>query len=308
MKKASILSRVVSIAKRDGFIELTRKVLRRVFPQQLKEFQLHSHRFADRIGLEIGGPSQIFSKRGLAPVYPIAGRIDNSNYSAVTVWGGSEATNDRFIYSPERAPGKQYINEATELTTVASEPYDFVLSSHVLEHVANPIKALKEWMHVLRPGGTLLLVVPHKDGTFDHRRPTTTLAHLIDDFSKDTGENDATHLPEILALHDLSLDPMAGTLEEFTARTQENAKNRCLHHHAFDTSLVVEVVNLAGLQIRFVRPVLPMHIVMLAEKLRSPAIADNHLFLANTPPYAIISPFGSDRPTAKSALVTRLSK
>lgn len=295
MRKASILSRVVSIVKRDGIIELARKVLRRVFPRQLKEFQLHAHRFADRIGLEIGGPSQIFSKRGLTPVYPIAGRVDNSNYSAVTVWGGSGATNDRFIYSPERAPGKQYINEATELTATASESYDFVLSSHVLEHIANPIKALKEWTRVLRPGGTLLLVVPHKDGTFDHRRPTTTLAHLIDDFSKDAGENDATHLPEILALHDLSLDPAAGTPDEFKARSLENAKNRCLHHHTFDTHRAVEVVNYAGLQIRFVLPVLPMHIVVLAEKLRSPAIADNHLFLANPSPFAITSPFSSDR-------------
>lgn len=301
MRKTSVLSRVASIAKHDGIIELARKLLRRVFPPRLKELQLHAHRFEDRIGLEIGGPSQFFSKRGLTPVYPIARRIDNSNYSAVTVWGGSEVAIDRFVYNPEREPGKQYIHEATALAAVAPESYDFVLSSHVLEHIANPIKALMEWMRVLRPGGILLLVVPHKDGTFDHRRPTTTLTHLIDDFNKDTGENDTTHLPEILALHDLSLDPAAGTREEFKARSLENAKNRCLHHHVFDTRLVIDAVNYVGLQIRFVRPVLPMHIVVLAEKLRTSAVADNHTLLAHPTPYAGTSPFISDQPSANQA-------
>ncbi len=301
MKLTSVISEVISVVQQEGVVELARKVLRQFFPPRLKEFRLHAHQLTNRIGLEIGGPSQIFSARGLTPVYPIAGRIDSSNYSAVTVWGGSEVAIDRFIYSPARTPGKQYINEATELATMASESYDFVLSSHVLEHIANPIKALKEWTRVLRPGGILLLVVPHKDGTFDHRRPTTTLTHLIDDLNKDTGENDATHLPEILALHDLSLDPAAGTPGEFKARSLENAINRCLHHHAFDTRLVVDVVNYVGLQIRFVRPVLPMHIVVLAERLRTSAIADNHTFLAHPSPYAGTSPFISDQLSANQA-------
>ena len=301
MTLPSILNRVVSVTRDNGIIELAGKVWRWFFPPRLRKFNLHTHRFRDRIGLEIGGPSEIFSKRGLAPVYSLAGRIDNSNYSAVTVWGYPTAAIDHFIFNPGREPGNQYINEATKLATVASESYDFVLSSHVLEHIANPIKALQEWMRVLRAGGALLLVVPHKDGTFDHRRPTTALAHLIDDLNNNTDEDDTTHLPEILALHDLSLDLAAGTLEEFKARSLENVKNRCLHHHVFDTRLVVEVVNYVGLQIRFVRPVLPMHIVVLAEKLRASAIADNHTFLAHPTPYAGTSPFISDQLSANQA-------
>ncbi len=295
MRVTSVPGKMVSVAQHGGVIKLARKVWRRFFPPRLREFRRHTHRFANRIGLEIGGPSQIFSKRGLTPVYPIARRVDNSNYSAVTVWGGSDATNDHFIYSPERATGKQYINEATELTTVASESYDFVLSSHVLEHVANPIKALKEWVRVLRPGGALLLVVPHKDGTFDHRRPISTLAHLIDDFNKNMGEDDMTHLPEILALHDLSLDPAAGTAEEFRSRSLNNAINRCLHHHTFNTRLVAEMVDFAGLQIHFVSAALPMHIVLLAEKLPTPIKPDNSHFLTDLPAYSTSSPFRSDR-------------
>jgi SAM-dependent methyltransferase len=57
---------------------------------------------------------------------------------------------------------------------------DFVLSSHVIEHFADPIKALKEWYRVVKPGGHLYIVAPHKERTFDIDRPRTTLAELIE--------------------------------------------------------------------------------------------------------------------------------
>ena len=47
------------------------------------------------------------------------------------------------------------------------------------------------------------LVVPHKDKTFDHNRPVTSLNHLEEDLDNDVDEDDLTHLPEILELHDL---------------------------------------------------------------------------------------------------------
>jgi SAM-dependent methyltransferase len=60
--------------------------------------------------------------------------------------------------------------------------YDFVVSSHVLEHFSNPIGALLEWDRVIRPGGVIFAIVPHKERTADSTRERTTLEHLIDDF------------------------------------------------------------------------------------------------------------------------------
>ncbi|SRR5581483_7946470 len=57
---------------------------------------------------------------------------------------------------------------------------DFVLSSHVMEHFFDPIKALKEWRRVVRPGGFIFGIVPHKERTFDLERPRTPLQELID--------------------------------------------------------------------------------------------------------------------------------
>jgi SAM-dependent methyltransferase len=57
---------------------------------------------------------------------------------------------------------------------------DFVVSSHSLEHFPDPIKALLEWGRVVRDGGYILLILPHRDRTFDRDRQRTTLAELID--------------------------------------------------------------------------------------------------------------------------------
>ena len=62
---------------------------------------------------------------------------------------------------------------------VSDESQDFVISSHVIEHFFDPIKALREWMRVVRPGGYIFVIAPHKERTFDKDRPRTTLAELI---------------------------------------------------------------------------------------------------------------------------------
>lgn len=44
---------------------------------------------------------------------------------------------------------------------VLSGSQDAVHASHVLEHVPDAIASLREWFRVLRPGGCLLIFVPH---------------------------------------------------------------------------------------------------------------------------------------------------
>ena len=59
------------------------------------------------------------------------------------------------------------------------ECLDYVLSSHVIEHIFDPIKALTEWLRVLKPGGIVFCIAPHKWRTFDKRRRRTKLRELI---------------------------------------------------------------------------------------------------------------------------------
>lgn len=49
------------------------------------------------------------------------------------------------------------------LDFVARDSMDYVFSSHLLEHLEDPLKSLIDWWSKIRPGGTLCLVLPHQD-------------------------------------------------------------------------------------------------------------------------------------------------
>jgi len=251
----------------------------------------------EKIGLEIGGPSSIFNDDGILPIYSVVKRLDGCNFSENTVWEGHIQSGETYRYHCGRKNGHQFICDAVNLKMIQDESYDFVLASHVIEHIANPIKALLEWRRVLKEGGVLLLVVPHKDGTFDHNRQATTLQHLIHDFENDVKEDDLTHIEEILQLHDLSMDPAAGTPDEFKKRSMNNFNNRCLHHHVFDTMFAIEILNYCQFKILNLKTILPFHIIILGEKtkLQRKETVDNSLFLAMNAKWRKYSPFASDR-------------
>jgi len=53
--------------------------------------------------------------------------------------------------------------DAQDLAGVPDGEYDFVHSSHCLEHLADPGVGLLNWMRVVRPGGHLIVTVPDED-------------------------------------------------------------------------------------------------------------------------------------------------
>ncbi len=57
---------------------------------------------------------------------------------------------------------------------------DYVVSAHVIEHFFDPVKALKEWYRVIRPGGYIFIIAPHRDRTFDRHREVTPVAELME--------------------------------------------------------------------------------------------------------------------------------
>lgn len=60
----------------------------------------------------------------------------------------------------------------------ADKSYDFVISSHVLEHFFDPLAALKEWARVARK--YIFIIVPFRDALeSDRDKPITPLSELI---------------------------------------------------------------------------------------------------------------------------------
>ena len=222
-----------------------------------------------KFGLEIGGPSGVFGDNGTLPLYHYLAGLDNCVYAVETVWEGKRAEGLTFSYDPRKNCGYNFVREATDLHGIADHRYDFILSSHSLEHVANPIKALKEWIRIVKPEGSVVIVLPDYRRTFDHRRSPTRIEHMIEDYELGRDERDSTHLEEILELHDLSLDPAAGSHDHFRQRSLRNFENRCLHHHVFDEYNSRQLLETAGLTIEALELAKPFHIAILA---RCPSI------------------------------------
>ena len=108
---------------------------------------------------------------------------------------------------------------------------------------------MSEWLRISKDDAFLLIVVPKREANFDHNRPITSFEHLKNDYDNKVGEDDLSHLEEILRLHDLSLDPPAGTYTEFKMRSMNNFQNRALHQHIFDINLLTRIFGYFNLEI-----------------------------------------------------------
>lgn len=212
-------------------------------------------------GLEIGGPSELFRRGGLLPAYPQLASLDGVQWAARTAWHALDPTSG-FVPDGTRS-GELYILEDIDLVELGTNRYDVVLSSHVVEHLANPLRAVAAWRRVTVPGGYLLVVAPHMAGTFDHRRALTPLEHLLDDFERDTSEDDLTHLDEVLALHDRTRD-IPFEAAQRAAELRDNANTRMLHHHTFTTLSLGVLLCHAGLEIVAAEARMPHDIYLLA--------------------------------------------
>lgn len=229
------------------------------------EFKKHLCLFNHKQGIEIGGPSFIFSKNGGIPVYALSLGVDGCNYSSHTVWEG-EIRDTRYQYG-KWLLGTQYIGEATAISAVVkNKKYDFVISSNCLEHVANPVKAVKDWMSVLKKAGLILLIVPEKESNFDHNRAYTPFGHLVEDYTNGVDEDDMTHFDEIIEKHDLARDTGITDREAFIERSKNNKENRCFHHHVFNRECLVALFDYLQLEVLFIQTTLTDHIILGRKK------------------------------------------
>jgi SAM-dependent methyltransferase len=219
----------------------------RAFKKCIPDFDSWRSLVVDRDGLEVGGPSSLFSSDKFFPIYPYIKSLDGVNFSTKTIWEGDLRAGENFRFGDRT--GRQIIADGTELSSITESTYDFVLSCNNLEHIANPIKALFEWKKLLKPGGAIILIVPRNVSNFDHARAITAFEHLRNDYESQTGEDDLTHLDEVLKLHDLSRDPHAGSFEKFQIRAKNNFENRSIHHHVFDIELLKQIFNFIGMSV-----------------------------------------------------------
>ena len=240
-----------------------RKCIRESFYNNIEDtFKDYSNLFYDKIGLEIGGPSTYIINTG---VYTKSKSLDNANYSTDTIWS-QHVDNTDYVFDGKTVPGKTFIADSVDLKIFQNKSYDFVVACHVLEHLVNPLKALKEMTRIIKDDGILFLILPYKEKTFDHKRPISNFSKLVDNYNKDRNEIDVDdYFPEIFELHDLSMDLPAGSLDNFKERSKKNYENRGLHVHVFDFDLIIQCLSFFNYEIIEKVLVHPYHQVVIGK-------------------------------------------
>lgn len=79
-----------------------------------------------------------------------------------------------------------------------NEAFDFIVINHVLEHVANPINAVRESFRICRKEGIVIIAIPDKEYTFDRGRELTSWEHLWADYVKNVKESSDDHYESFL--------------------------------------------------------------------------------------------------------------
>jgi SAM-dependent methyltransferase len=161
------------------------------------------------------------------------------------------------------------IASADSLPVVADGSQDFVIANHLLEHLPDPIGAMREWYRVLRPGGTLFLALPDKRLTFDKDRPRTTLEHLIADHEDGGAGSRLGHFEEYSHLvHRKSGDELARDVEDLLNRDYS------IHFHVWIPEDIAELL-------RYVRDAIGLRWKTL-ERVDRPG-ADEFIFVLKKP-------------------------
>lgn len=128
---------------------------------------------------------------------------------------------------------------ATGLSCLQDGKLDFVIASHLLEHLPDPLGFLLDCHRVLRESGVLLLIVPDKNYTFDRDREITPLSHIIDDFKNNTRTIDEEHLIDFL-VHAVKED-VPKNPKKRRERLQREL-DRSIHVHVWSCNEVVELL------------------------------------------------------------------
>ncbi len=142
----------------------------------------------------------------------------------------------KVLYFVDEAPAPHLISDLETMQGIAPESQDFIIANHVLEHVEDPLKALRSIARVLRPEGIAYLAIPDKRFTFDRDRAVTPLAHLLRDHEEGPESSRENHYSEWARCIDgLSGAEHANKVEAMLAVTAN------IHFHVWDGAAMLEL-------------------------------------------------------------------
>jgi predicted SAM-dependent methyltransferase len=129
-----------------------------------------------------------------------------------------------------------YVWVGGSLTELIGEKgkYDYIIASHVIEHLPDPISFIRDCLFLLKPKGVLSLVIPDKRFCFDYFQQISTTGQLVDAFLRKTIQPS----PGQILDHHLNASASAGRIA--WAQTDKLAKADSLVHSFDEAKLIFE--------------------------------------------------------------------
>jgi SAM-dependent methyltransferase len=120
------------------------------------------------------------------------------------------------------------------LKVLESERYDFVIASHLLEHLSQPFLFLQEMVRVTKEGGVIFIALPDRRFTFDLTRPLLPFSHFENEMNLGFVYADDNHVEEYLSHVVKNNSP--------TTKDKELERARSYHVHVFEDEYFVQLL------------------------------------------------------------------
>jgi len=152
------------------------------------------------------------------------------------------------------------IDNAEQLTKVASESQDYIIANHFIEHCENPIGTIQNLLTKLKPKGRIFMAVPMRDATFDRNREITPIEHILSDYLNGAEASRWSHYCD-WAKH------VANAPEGEIEKVAQDLVNRhySIHYHVWNFQAFRELLNVVCHELHF-----PMRLVSATQWVFNP--------------------------------------
>ena len=156
---------------------------------------------SDKVGIEIGPYDRPIVTKKMAKILYADLRSTEELRKA--------ASNTRNRRDPQKIVDVDIIISPERF--ILHQKVDFIVASHVLEHIPNPIGWIKTLESSLNPGGFVFLAVPDRHFTFDYLRPVTTLGSLLEKYRINSSIPSPNEVFDSFYYHVSSIKPLRRT-------------------------------------------------------------------------------------------------
>jgi SAM-dependent methyltransferase len=140
------------------------------------------------------------------------------------------------LFSVDEVTAPDIVSDLETMRGIGPESQDFIIANHVMEHVEDPLKALRSISRVLRPNGIAYLALPEKRSTFDKNREITSLEHLIRDHEEGPDWSLPGHYEEWVRV----VDGLTGEAHANKVQAMLDLRSN-IHFHVWDFAAMLEL-------------------------------------------------------------------